>query len=163
MYTCRNKLAYWSVPEAKRNSAYWMLGSYYRFKLLAVSYSTGSMSLSCRVQEIWSHKMTKCVQNYETWFTSRTHSSSCDRHVTVLKHVFINLNLCCIQRYKFCVCRVKGSRDTVTQIFLCALKSWKMLYFTSSPLHIWWEFHNTFTYPYEIQSLLHPMVRVSCP
>ena len=105
----------------------------------------------------------QCVQNHETWFTSRTHSSNCDGDVTMLEHVFINLNLCCIQWYKFRVCRGKGSRDTVTQIYPCASKSWKMVYFTGSQLHIWWGCHNTFTYPYKLQSLLHPTVRVSCP
>ena len=30
--------------------------------------------------------------------------------------IFINLNLSCIQWYKFCVCRGKGSRDTVRRI-----------------------------------------------
>ena len=72
---------------------YGMHGSYYRFKLLAMSYGTSSMFLSCRVQKIWSHKITKCVQNHETCFTSRTHSSNCDGDVTMLEHVFINLNL----------------------------------------------------------------------
>ena len=33
----------------------------------------------------------------------------------MLEHIFINLNLCCIQWYKFGVCRGKGSRDAVTQ------------------------------------------------
>ena len=42
--------------------------------------------------------------------------SNCDGDVTILEHVFINLNFCCIQWYKFHVCRGKGSRDTVTQI-----------------------------------------------
>ena len=66
----------------------------------------------------------QCVQkNHETWLTSKTHSSNCDGDVTLLEHVFINLNLCCIQQYKFRVCRRKGSRDTVTQIFLRASKS----------------------------------------
>ena len=88
--------------------------------ILAVSYGTRSMSLSCRVEEIWSHKITRTVK---TWFTSMTHGSNCDGDVTMLEHVFINLNLCCIQRYKFRVCRGKGSRDTVTQIYLCAPKS----------------------------------------
>ena len=55
----------------------------------------------------------QCVQNHETWFTSRTHSSNCDGDVTILEHVFINLNLCCIQWYTFRVCGGKGSRDTV--------------------------------------------------
>ena len=61
----------------------------------------------------------QCVQNHETWFTSRTHSSNYDGVVTMLDYVFINLNLCCIQWYKFHVCRGKGSRDTVTQIYSC--------------------------------------------
>ena len=65
----------------------------------------------------------QCVQNHETWFTSRTHSSDCDGDVTILEHIFINLNLCCIQWYKFRVCGGKGSRDTVTQIYPCAPKS----------------------------------------
>ena len=34
----------------------------------------------------------QCIQNHETWFTSRTHSSNCDGDVTILEHVFINLN-----------------------------------------------------------------------
>ena len=29
----------------------------------------------------------QCVQNHETWFTSRTHSSNCDGDVTILEHV----------------------------------------------------------------------------
>ena len=61
----------------------------------------------------------QCVQNHETWFTSRTHSSNYDGVVTMLDYVLINLNLCCIQWYKFRVCRGKGSRDTVTQIYSC--------------------------------------------
>ena len=32
--------------------------------ILAVSYGTSSMSLSCRVQKIWSHKITKAT-NYD--------------------------------------------------------------------------------------------------
>ena len=58
----------------------------------------------------------QCVQNHETWFTSRTHSFNCDGDVTMLEHVFINFNLCCIQWCKFRVCRGKGSRDTVTRV-----------------------------------------------
>ena len=61
----------------------------------------------------------QCIQNHETRFTSRTHSSNDDGDVTMLDHVFINLNLCSIQWYKFRVCRGKGSRDTVTQIYPC--------------------------------------------
>ena len=40
-----------------------------------------------------------------------------DGDVTMLKHVFINLNPCCVQWYKFRVHRGKGSGDTVTQIY----------------------------------------------
>ena len=61
----------------------------------------------------------QCVQSHETWFTSRTHSSNYDGVVTMLDYVFINLNLSCIQWYKFRVCRGKSSRDTVTQIYSC--------------------------------------------
>ena len=43
--------------------------------------------------------------------------------------------------------------------FLCG----RMVYFTGSQLYTWWGCHNTFTYPYKRQSLLHPTVRVSCP
>ena len=67
----------------------------------------------------------QCVQNHEAWFTSRTHSSNCDGDVTMLEHVFINLNLCCIQWYKFRVCRGKGSRDTVTQYLPVCIKIMK--------------------------------------
>ena len=41
------------------------------------------------------------VHNHETQLTSRTHNSKCDGDVTMLKHVFINLNPCCVQWYKF--------------------------------------------------------------
>ena len=34
----------------------------YKYKLLAVSYGTGSISLSSRVQEIWSHKITNAYR-----------------------------------------------------------------------------------------------------
>ena len=84
--------------------------------ILAVSYSTSSMSWSCRVQEIWSHKITNAYRTMKRDFTSRIHSSNCDGDVTMLEYVFIYLNLCCIQWYKFRVCTGKGSRDTVTQI-----------------------------------------------
>ena len=62
----------------------------------------------------------QCVQNQ---FTSRTHSSNRIGVVTWLEHVFIKFNLCCIQWYRFCVCRRKGSRDRVTQNDQCAPKS----------------------------------------
>ena len=45
----------------------------------------------------------------------------------MLKHVFINLNACCIQWYKFHVHRGKGSGDTVTQIYPFAPKSLNMV------------------------------------
>ena len=97
------------------------------------------------------------VQNHET---SRTTSFNCGGNVTMLEHVFINLNLCCIEWYKFHVCRGKGSRDTITQIYPCASKSWKMVYLTGLQLHIWWGCHNTL---HSLINLLHPMVQVSCP
>ena len=115
------------------------------------------------VQEVWSHKNYQCVQNHEICFTSTTHSSNCDGEDTMLEHVFIHLNLYCIQWYKFRVCRGKSSKDTVTQIYPCASKSWKMVYFTGSQLHIGWGCHHTFTYPHKFQSLQHPTVSGSCP
>ena len=51
---------------------------------------TDSMSISCRVQEMWSQNY-QCVQNHETWFTSKTRSSNCDGIFTMLEHTFINL------------------------------------------------------------------------
>ena len=101
-----------------------------------------------------------CVQNHETWLTSRTHSSNCDGDITWLEHVFIKLILCSIQWYKFCVCRRKGSRDRVTQNYRCAPKSLKKFSRAHSFLS---DGDLTFTYPYELQSLLHPTVQVSCP
>ena len=146
----------------------WMSGHFdtsLQLPILAVSYGISSVSLSCRVQEISMVTQNyQCVQNHETWFISRTHSSTCDGDVTILKHVFRNLNPCCIQWYKFRGCWGKGSTDTVTQIYPCAPKSKKWLIsrahsFTSDGdvtirLHI---------YPYKLQSLLHPTVQVSCP
>ena len=78
-------------------------------------------ALRCKFHVIkWYGSGDMVTQNYhETWFTSRTHSSNYDGVVTMLDYVFINLNLCCIQWYKFHVCRGKGSRDTVTQIYPC--------------------------------------------
>ena len=76
------------------------------------------------------------VHNHETQFTSRTHNSKCDGDVTMLKHVFINLNPCCVQWYEFHVHRGKGSGDTVTQIYPFAPKSQNMVDFIGSQLHI---------------------------
>ena len=56
--------------------------------------------------------------------------------VTMLEHIFINLNLCCIQWYKFRVCRGEGSRDTVTNLPMCT-KIIKNGLFTGSQLHIY--------------------------
>ena len=72
----------------------------------------------------------QCVQNHETWFTSRTHSFNCDGDVTMLEHVFINFNLCCIQWCKFRVCRGKGSGDTIGQSYPCTPKPQNMVNFT---------------------------------
>ena len=59
----------------------------------------------------------QCVQNHKTQLTSKIHNPKCDGDVTMLKHVFINLNPCCVQWYKFHVHRGKGSGDTVTHKF----------------------------------------------
>lgn len=43
------------------------------------------MSINCRIQEIWWQNF-QCVQNRDTWFTSRTHGFNCNEgchHVNV--------------------------------------------------------------------------------
>ena len=46
--------------------------------ILAVSYGTSSMSLSCRVQEIWSHKITKAYRTMKHGLLQGLdHSSNC--------------------------------------------------------------------------------------
>ena len=62
----------------------------------------------------------QCAQNHETQFTSRTHNFKCDGDVTMLKHVLLNLNPCCVHWYKF---HVHRGKDTVTQICPFAPKS----------------------------------------
>ena len=99
-----------------------------------------------------------CIQNHETRFTSRTHSSNYDGDVTMLDHVFINLNLCCIQWYKFRVCGGKCSRDTVTQIYPCDQNHEK---WCISRAHS--SMSNGNVTMYKLQSLLHPTVQVSWP
>ena len=42
-----------------------MREAYYKYKLLAVSYGISSMSISCAVQEIWSHKFTNTYSEIE--------------------------------------------------------------------------------------------------
>ena len=68
------------------------------------------------VLELWSHKITNA---YRTMKHGLLQGSNYDGVITMLDYVFINLNLCCIQWYKFHVCRGKGLRDTVTQIYPC--------------------------------------------
>ena len=72
----------------------------------------------------------------------------------MLEHVFINLNLCCIQWYKFCVCEREGFKRYSHTHLPCASWSWNVVYFMGSQLHIWCVCHNTFTYPCKLQSLL---------
>ena len=113
----------------------------------AVSYGTSSMSLSCRVH-------TKLPRSTEPWNMAYFKDSQLQLwwgcHYAWAR--LINLNLCCNQLYKLHVCGGKGSRDSHTNFPVCI---WKMVYFTSSQPHIWWGCHNTFTYPYKLQSLLH--------
>ena len=84
--------------------------------IFAVPYCASSMSLSGTVLELWSHKITNA---YRTMKHGLLQGSNYDGVITMLDYVFINLNLCCIQWYKFHVCRGKGLRDTVTQIYSC--------------------------------------------
>ena len=58
---------------------------------------------------------------------------------------------------------VKGRvQEMQSQIYPCASIS-KIVYFMGSQLHIWWGCHDTFTYRYKLQSLLHPTVRPRTP
>ena len=73
----------------------------------------------------------QCVRNHEIWFPSRTHSSNYDGDVTMLELVFINRTLCCIQWYKFHVCRGRV-QEIQSHKLTCVLKN----HFTGSQLHI---------------------------
>ena len=80
------------------------------------SYAVVVQRKICARQQISAPSVPSCVH--------ANNLSNCDGDVAMLEHVFINLNLCCIQCYKFHVCIGKeDSRDTVTQIYQCAPKS----------------------------------------
>ena len=63
--------------------------------------------------------------------------SNCDGDVTMLEHVFINLNLCCIQCLQVSFLYREGGfkRYSHTNLPVCT-KIMKMVYFTGSQLHI---------------------------
>ena len=86
--------------------------------IFAVSYHISSMSLSCMVQEIWSHKITNAYRAMKHGLLQGL-TAPIMMGLSLCLIVFINLNLSCIQWYKFRVCRGKSSRDTVTQIYSC--------------------------------------------
>ena len=81
----------------------------YRAKHLPVM-----MFIGCMVQEIWSHNV--YVQNYETWLVSWACSSKSNVDVTVLQHILINANLCCLSWYKLYVHKLHRSADMVTKL-----------------------------------------------
>ena len=97
MRSCRNKLAYWSSPETKYNLVYCMHGSYYIFKLLAVSYGTSSMSF--KLQSSWSHKITNAYRTMKHGLLQGL-TAPIAMGITMLEQVFINVNLSCIQWYQ---------------------------------------------------------------
>ena len=116
-----------STRATKEASCFWGCGQFLTLiikrildikRIFPCNFGNKRMRLLTRVYGMVTQNY-QCVQNHETWFTSRTHSSNYDGVVTMLDYVLINLNLCCIQWYKFRVCRGKGSRDTVTQIYSC--------------------------------------------
>ena len=96
----------------------------------------------------------QCIQNHETWFILRTHRSNCNRDVTMLEHVFINFNLCCIQCTSFV--SVEGRVDEIQSHKLTRVHQ----------NHINGLFHGL-TAPYLMGMsqyfYIHPTVQVSCP
>ena len=65
--------------------------------VLAVSNSTSSMFTLCRVWEIWSQNY-QCVRTQaNTW----ARSSKFNVDVTILQHILMNDNPCCVLWYKF--------------------------------------------------------------
>ena len=91
---------YYTVPENKCNSVYHGCSQACKSKFLPVTYITNSMLISCRVQEICSHKTNDAYRIMKT-FTSRTHSSNCNGDVIILEYIFGSRNLCCTNNTSF--------------------------------------------------------------
>ena len=79
--------------------------------ILAVPNGISAMSIGCRVQEIWSHKINN---PYRTMKHGLLQGLTAPNEMGLsLEHVIIN----CVQWYKFHVRRGKGAGDTVTKIY----------------------------------------------
>ena len=106
--------------------------------IFALPNGTNSLSTGCRVQEIRSYEVTNMYVNH-TCSISQACSSKSYVDASVLQHVFINANLCCLPWYKFHVHKLY--RVWEIQLSMHP-EPWNIVYFKDSQLQMWWGCHH---------------------
>ena len=130
--------------------------------IFAVSNGTSSTSISCRVQEIWSHKIITMSTTTKHSLLQGLTTPNVMGMSPCLNMFYKPQSLLCPMVQIPCPSRKGFRKYSHTNLPICTkITKHGRFHWLTAPYLM--GCHNTFTHAYKLQSLLHPTVQAPCP